>query len=290
MNRLLVTGAAGMLATDLLAVLAADPAAPDVLAYDRDHLDLRQSECVRDVIQWEKPDVVINCAAWTAVDDAEAREAVALAVNGDGVRALALACAEAGARLIHLSTDYVFDGTATTPYAEDAPTSPANAYGRGKLAGERAVLDALPETGYVVRTAWLYGSAGTNFVRKMISLEGRRDTVEVVDDQLGQPTWSADLAGQLVRLARAGAPPGVYHGTSSGQATWYELAREVFTLLGADPGRVRPTTAAAFAAPAVRPAYSVLGHDRWAAAGLAPIRHWRDALHAAWPSMVGGPA
>jgi dTDP-4-dehydrorhamnose reductase len=286
-NRVLVTGASGMLGTALLAQLASDPAAPDVLPYGRDGLDLRYPDGVRDVVLREKPDVVVNCAAWTAVDDAETHEVDALAVNGSGVRALALACADAGASLIHISTDYVFDGTAHTPYAETAPTRPVSAYGRSKLAGERAVLGLLPETGYVVRTAWLYGSAGRDFVKTMISMESARATVDVVDDQLGQPTWAADLAAQLLRLARADAPPGVYHGTSSGEATWYDLAREVFTLLGADPGRVRPTGGAAFARPAPRPAYSVLGHDRWALAGLAPIRHWRDALHAAWPSMVG---
>ena len=288
MNRLLVTGASGMLGTALVRELARDPASPTVLSYGRDRLDLRHPAGVREAVARAEPDVVVNCAAYTAVDDAEEHEIDALAVNGNGVRALATACARAGARLIHLSTDYVFDGTATTPYAETAPTRPVNAYGRSKLAGERAVLEVLPETGYVVRTAWLYGAAGRNFVQAMISLEGRRDTVEVVDDQLGQPTWTRDLAAQIIGLARADARPGVYHGTSSGQATWYELAREVFTLLGADPGRVGRTTSASFPRPAARPAYSVLGHDRWAQAGLPPIRHWRDALRAAWPSMTEG--
>ncbi|MEU8266285.1 dTDP-4-dehydrorhamnose reductase [Sphaerisporangium sp. NPDC049002] len=290
MNRLLVTGAAGMLGSALVAELANDPASPDVLPYGRDRLDLRYPDGVREVVRQEKPDVVVNCAAWTAVDDAEEHEADALAVNGGGVRALATACAEVGARLFHISTDYVFDGTASAPYAEDAPTRPVNAYGRGKLAGERAVLGLLPEAGYVVRSAWLYGASGKNFVQTMIALEGGRETVGVVDDQLGQPTWTTDLAAQLLRLARADAPPGVYHGTSSGQVTWYGLAREIFRLLGADPGRVRPVGSADFARPAARPAYSVLGHDRWALAGMPPIRHWRDALHEAWPSMVGGPA
>ncbi|WP_214409885.1 dTDP-4-dehydrorhamnose reductase [Sphaerisporangium fuscum] len=290
MNRLLVTGASGMLGTALVAELAADPAAPEVLAYGRDRLDLRYPDGVREVVRREKPDTVVNCAAWTAVDDAEAREIDALAVNGNGVRALAEACDEVDARLLHISTDYVFDGRARAPYREDAPVAPVNAYGRTKLAGERAVLGALPHSGYVVRTAWLYGTTGRDFVRTMIALERSRDTVDVVDDQLGQPTWAGDLAAQLLRLARADAPPGVYHGTSSGQATWYELAREVFTLLGADPGRVRPTRADAFPRPAARPAYSVLGHGSWAAAGLTPMRHWREALHAAWPLIAGGRA
>ncbi|WP_424528684.1 dTDP-4-dehydrorhamnose reductase [Sphaerisporangium viridialbum] len=289
MNRLLLTGASGMLGTALSAELAGDPASPDVLPYGRDRLDLRYPDGVREIIRQEKPDIVVNCAAWTAVDDAEAHEIDALAVNGGGVRALATACAEVGARLFHISTDYVFDGTASTPYAEDAAPRPVNAYGRSKLAGERAVLGLLPKDGYVLRSAWLYGTGGRNFVQTMIALESARETVDVVDDQFGQPTWTADLAAQLLRLARAeDAPPGVYHGTSSGQVTWYGLAREIFTLLGADPGRVRPVSSADFPRPALRPAYGVLGHDRWAFAGLPPIRHWRDALHAAWPSITGG--
>ncbi|MEV6983069.1 dTDP-4-dehydrorhamnose reductase [Sphaerisporangium sp. NPDC051017] len=285
-NRVLVTGAAGMLGTAVAAELARRADGPDVLAYGRDRLDLRYLDGVRDTVRREKPDIVINCAAWTAVDDAETREIDALAVNGSGVRALAEACAEAGARLVHVSTDYVFDGRAGTPYGEDAPTGPVSAYGRTKLAGERAVLEVLPEAGYVVRTAWLYGAGGRSFVRTMIGLERAHDTVKAVDDQVGQPTWTGDLAARLAELARADVPPGVYHGTASGEATWYDLAREVFTLLGADPGRVLPTGSASFPRPAARPAYSVLGHGRWTEAGMPPLRHWRDALRAAWPSMI----
>ncbi|GII89100.1 dTDP-4-dehydrorhamnose reductase [Sphaerisporangium siamense] len=296
MNRLLVTGAGGMLGKAVLAGTAVGAAGDqgfenvEVLAFGRDRLDLRYPDGVRETVRREKPDVVVNCAAWTAVDDAETHEIDALAVNGSGVRALAEACADVGARLIHVSTDYVFDGTAAEPYREDAPTAPINAYGRTKLAGEHAVLRVLPGAGYVVRTAWLYGAGGRNFVDTMIGLEAAHPTVKAVDDQMGQPTWTGDLAARLLELARSDAPPGVYHGTSAGRATWYDLAREVFVLLGADPGRVLPTGAVTFARPAARPAYSVLGHDGWARAGMAPLRDWRDALHAAWPSLVGGRA
>jgi dTDP-4-dehydrorhamnose reductase len=188
-----------------------------------------------------------------------------------------------------VSTDYVFAGDATEPYPEDAPVNPVNAYGRSKLAGERAVLETLPETGYVVRTAWLYGQQGKNFVTTMLRLAKERDTVDVVDDQLGQPTWSMDLARRLVELAGLGgqsrAPAGVYHGTASGQTTWYGLAREVFAGAGLDPDRVRPTTSDRFVRPAPRPAYSVLGHARWAAAGLPPLRSWKEALREALPGL-----
>ncbi|ANS65221.1 dTDP-4-dehydrorhamnose reductase [Streptomyces lincolnensis] len=283
----LVTGAGGMLGQDVLAVLAAE--GEQAVALDRAALDLTDPAAVQAALERHRPAVVVNCAAWTAVDDAETREDEALAINGDGPAHLAAACARTGAVLLQVSTDYVFAGDATTPYAEDAPTAPRSAYGRTKLAGEQAVLKTLPERGYVVRTAWLYGAGGPNFVRTMIKLEGVKDTLDVVDDQRGQPTWSADLAGLLLALGRGAlagtAPAGIYHGTSSGETTWYGFTREIFSLLGTDPDRVRPTTSAAFTRPAPRPAYSVLGHDRFAEAGIEPLRDWRAALTEAFPEI-----
>ena len=281
----LVTGAGGMLGQDVLARLA--EAGERCVALDRAALDLTDAAAVDRAIEEHRPAVVVNCAAWTAVDDAETREDEALRINGDGPAHLAGACARTGAVLLHVSTDYVFAGDADIPYAEDAPTAPRSAYGRSKLAGEQAVLST--ERGYVVRTAWLYGTGGPNFVRTMIKLEGVKDTLDVVDDQRGQPTWSADLAGLLYELglgALAGtAPAGVYHGTSSGETTWYGFTREIFRLLGTDPDRVRPTTSDAFVRPAPRPAYSVLGHDRFAEAGIQPLRDWRTALTEAFPEI-----
>lgn len=279
-----------MLARDVLARLAA--AGIPAVAACRHELDVTDPESVRAALARHRPAVVVNCAAWTAVDDAERREAEAFAVNATGPLVLAGACRAPGTVLLHVSTDYVFDGHARAPYPEDAPTGPRGAYGRTKLAGERAVLETLPRTGYVVRAAWLYGAGGGSFVRTLIRLADERETVDVVDDQHGQPTWTADLAGLLVRLGGAAlegtAPPGIYHGGAGGHTTWYGLAREVFRLLDADPGRVRPVTTAAFARPAPRPAWSVLGHDRLRAAGLAPLRHWREALAEAFPELVAG--
>ncbi|EDY57463.1 dTDP-4-dehydrorhamnose reductase [Streptomyces sviceus] len=281
----LVTGAGGMLGQDVLARLA--QSGERFVALDRKALDLTDADAVSAALEEHRPAVVVNCAAWTAVDDAETREDEALAINGDGPRNLAEACARTGAVLLHVSTDYVFAGDAQEPYAEDAPTAPRSAYGRTKLAGEKAVLGI--ERGYVVRTAWLYGTGGPNFVKTMIKLEGVKDTLDVVDDQRGQPTWSADLAGLLVELglgALAGtAPAGVYHGTNSGETTWHGFTQEIFRLLGADPDRVRPTTSEAFVRPAPRPAYSVLGHGRFAEAGIEPLRDWRTALTEAFPEI-----
>ncbi|MEV6999188.1 dTDP-4-dehydrorhamnose reductase [Streptomyces sp. NPDC093982] len=283
--RWLVTGAGGMLGRDLVEELRTRD--EQVTGLGHLALDITAPDAVDRALAAHHPDVVVNCAAYTAVDDAEQDEESALRVNGDGPRVLARACVAYEARLIQVSTDYVFAGDARTPYAEDAAPDPRTAYGRTKLAGERAVLDELPDASAVVRIAWLYGVHGRNFVRTMTELEARRDTVDVVDDQRGQPTWSADVAATIADLGpRVGRDmTGVLHATNSGEATWYDLAREVFRLLGADPDRVRPVTSEAFARPAPRPAYSVLAHGRRQRLGLARARDWRTALHEALPRI-----
>ena len=284
MTRWLVTGAGGMLGTDMVAVLTSR--GEPVTGLDRAGLDVTDAAAVSDAIAGGRPDVVVNCAAWTAVDDAEASEEQALAVNAAGAANLAAACAGVGARLVQISTDYVFAGDAGRPYAEDDVPAPRTAYGRTKLAGERAVLDRLPGSGFVVRTAWLYGAHGPSFVGTMIKLEDQRPTVDVVDDQHGQPTWTVDVARQIVALVHSTAAPGIYHATSGGQTTWFGLAREIFALLGADPARVRPIPSSALSRPAPRPAYSVLGHGAWAGPRVPPIGQWRTALRRAFPELV----
>ncbi|MGW1777356.1 dTDP-4-dehydrorhamnose reductase [Streptomyces sp. NPDC002104] len=277
-GRWLVTGAAGMLGQDVLAELRRHGV--ESVGLGRAELDITDPAAVRSAV--EGAAIIVNCAGWTDVDGAETAEEAATAVNGTGVRILAAACAAAGARLLQISTDYVLPGDAAEPYAEDAATGPVNAYGRSKLIGERAVAELLPQDGYVVRTAWLYGEHGPNFVATMLGLAARRDTLDVVDDQQGQPTWSVALARQLVALGHAAldgrAPAGIYHGTSSGATTWFGLAREVYRLSGLDPERIRPTTSESFVRPAVRPAFSVLAHDHWAQVGLAPMSGWREQL------------
>jgi dTDP-4-dehydrorhamnose reductase len=277
MSRLLITGAGGMLGRDLLAALRSRS---DLLvtAGTRAELDITDPDAVRAAVTGH--DIVINTAAWTDVDGAEADEATAATVNGRAPGWLAEEMAGAG-RLMHLSTDYVFDGSASRPYREDDEPGPRTAYGRTKLEGERAVAAAGGE-GSVVRTAWLYGPHGTNFVRTMIRLERERATVDVVDDQIGSPTWSVELAQGLVALAARPEPmPRLLHFAGGGAVSWCGLARAVFEERGADPGRVRPTTSAAMARPAPRPAYSVLDTAAWAAAGLPAPSPWRSALHSA---------
>ena len=284
MTRWLVTGAGGMLGTNMVAALTTR--GEPVTGLDRAGLDVTDARAVSDAIADGRPDVVVNCAAWTAVDDAEASEERALAVNADGAANLAAACAGRGARLVQVSTNYVFAGDGDRPYAETDVPAPRTAYGRTKLAGERAVLERLPGSAYVVRTAWLYGAHGPSFVGTMIKLEEGRPTVDVVDDQHGQPTWTVDVAAQIIALVQSTAAPGIYHATSSGQTTWFGLAREIFGLLGADPARVRPIPTSAMPRPAPRPAYSVLGHGAWAAPRVAPIGQWRPALRRAFPDLV----
>lgn len=284
MTRWLVTGAKGMLGQEVMACLRARR--ETVMGLGRAELDVTDEAAVRTVITDYRPAVVVNCAAWTDVDAAEDDEHAALGVNGHGPEHVAVACAQTGARLLHVSTDYVFAGDATRPYAEDDKPAPSTSYGRTRLAGERAVLGLLPDAGLVVRTAWLYGASGPNFVHTMIRLAGTQPLAEAVDDRRGQPTWAADVARQLVQLGASQAPAGIYHATSSGETTWFGLAREIFLLLGADADRVRRTTSAAFPRPVPRPAYSVLGHARHAIAGLEPIGDWRLALYRCWPTLA----
>jgi dTDP-4-dehydrorhamnose reductase len=276
-TRWLITGAGGQLGADLLRVLAGC----DVVGLKRADLDIGDEAAVRAALAELKPDVVINAAAYTAVDAAETDEAGAVLGNVTGPRNLAVATAKIGARLVHVSTDYVFAGDADTPYDEDSPTSPRSVYGRTKRAGELAVLEQHPGA-YVVRTAWVYGADGANFVKTMARLERERDVVSVVNDQRGSPTWSSDLAGGLVAIGASTAEPGVYHCTNAGETTWFGFTQAIFEELGADPARVTPTTTEAFPRPAPRPAYSVLGDRRWRAAKLPTMPHWRDALRAAF--------
>jgi dTDP-4-dehydrorhamnose reductase len=276
----LVTGAGGQLGHDVVALLR--DADEQVTEFARTELDITDANAV-DAAVAELGDrgIVVNCAAYTAVDDAETDEDTALAINGHAPGLLAEACKRHGARLVHVSTDYVFAGDADTPYDEAEPTGPRTAYGRTKLAGEQAVL-ASGAHAFVVRTAWVYGATGANFVRTMATLAAQRDTLTVVDDQVGSPTWTGHLARGLIGIATSDAPPGVWHCTNSGRTSWCGFARAVFEELGLDPDRVQPTTTDKFPRPAPRPAYSVLSGAKWAAAGLPVMPAWREALREAF--------
>ncbi len=284
MTRWLVTGSGGMLGLDLQVTLAlAGVSEDDVTGLTRADLDITDADAVRDAVRGH--DVVVNCAAYTAVDEAESHEGQAFSVNAIGAANVADACRTSGARLVHLSTDYVFAGDATEPYAEDAPLSPLSAYGRSKAAGEWAVQARCPQA-WIVRTAWLYGAGGPNFVKTMARLADRHETLDVVADQTGQPTWTMDVAQAILRLVDVAAPFGVWHATNQGETTKYGLTQEIFRGLGLDPERVRPTTSDAFPLPAPRPAYSVLGHDAWRMARIAALPPWQESLAASLADVV----
>lgn len=280
--RWLVTGAQGMLGQDLVEQLLAR--GDEVTITDRDEIDITDADAVDAAVAGH--DVVVNCAAWTAVDDAETHEAAAFAVNAVGPQLLARAAHAHHARLVQVSTDYIFGGAATAPYPEDAPAAPRSAYGRTKVAGEWAVRAEAPDH-LIVRTAWLYGAHGASFPKTIARLVAERGGLDVVADQVGQPTWTWDLADLIIRLVVAHAPSGTYHGTSSGLASWHTFAQAVVAAAGMDPQVVKPTTSEAFVRPAPRPAYSVLGHDALSAIGVAPIGDWEQRWATASGSVLG---
>jgi dTDP-4-dehydrorhamnose reductase len=269
LTRWVITGGTGMFGTDLAAVAREN--GHEVVALGSRDCDIRDLEAARRAVAGA--DVVVNAAAYTAVDAAESDEAGAFVLNALGARNVARAAREASARLVHISTDYVFDGQAAEPYSEDAPQAPRSVYGRSKAAGEWAVRAEHPDA-LVVRTGWLYGEHGPNFVATMLRLAQTHDTLSVVNDQHGQPTWTLDLARYVVALIENDAPGGYYHGTSRGSTTWFDFTREIFELNSLGPERVQPTTSDTFPRPAPRPANSVLAHG----AGAPRLPEWRTSL------------
>jgi dTDP-4-dehydrorhamnose reductase len=256
-------------------------------SWNSQDLDITQGSIVRDVISKLSPKIIINCAAWTDVDGAEVNELQAARVNVDGASNIAMAAKECGAKLIQISTDYVFSGESQIPWQVADEINPKSAYGRTKAGGESRVLETYPENSFIVRTAWLYSPWGKNFAKTItkLALIGTSE-VPVVIDQIGQPTSALDLATQLVELGLSNSPVGIYHGTNSGQATWFDFAVEIFRLAGEDESRVVPISTADLRRPAKRPAFSILGHEVWAKTTIPVMRDWRIALADAMPAII----
>ena len=279
--RLLITGAAGMLGQDV--VRAAAAAGHEPVGLTRAELDVTDAAAVGAAIRAAAPEVVVNCSAWTDVDGAESAYAAAEAVNARGAGNVARAASASRAWILHISTDYVFDGAKREPYVESDPAGPLSAYGRTKLAGERAVARAAPGRHTIVRSSWLFGAGGRCFPATVLRLAGERDEITVVDDQVGCPTFTGHLAQALVELA--GAPAlGIVHVAGGGSCSWYELARETLAAAGV-AGQVARGRTADLRRAAPRPAYSVLGSERGAQAPRLPP--WREGLAAYLAATVG---
>jgi dTDP-4-dehydrorhamnose reductase len=267
---ILIVGSKGMLGQDLMQVLSGD-----VRGVDIEEIDITSFESTRRVLLTLKPQVVVNAAAYTDVDGCETRRELAMQVNGEGVAHLALAVREIGAKLVQVSTDYVFDGKKESPWLEDDPTGPLSIYGESKLAGElnaRLVPDHL-----IVRTQWLYGQGGKNFVETMLRLGGEKKELSVVDDQFGSPTWTVDLSLAIKALIDKGCR-GTYHAANAGFCSWNGFARAIFEEAGLDVA-VTPMATTELGRPATRPLYSVLDCDKLAADTGFRVEPWRDALH-----------
>ena len=251
----------------------------DFYSLNHKQLDISNQADVRHAIQKANPDVVVNAAAWTDVVGAETQEAKANLANATGPLNLAIACQESAARLIHISSDYVFSGNSQIAWLESANPEPASAYGRSKALGEKLIKEAYPSGSYIIRTAWLYSHWGENFVKKMLraSLDGTNE-IKVVNDQIGQPTSASDLSSQILEMITADARPGIYHGTNGGQASWFELAKTIFYLVGANSNRIKPINSIEYDAVIKRPKFAVLGHDAWRLEGIKPMRNWHEAL------------
>ena len=281
----LVTGGSGQLGIAVSAEL--DARDITFTALGSKDLDITNSDLVGRCISENAPSVIVNCAAWTDVDGAESNEESASNVNSTGAANIAKAAASTGARLIHISTDYVFSGESQKPFETKDLIDPQSAYGRTKADGEKRVLANYPQNSYVLRTAWLYSAEGKNFAKTMTRLALNGDgEVRVVNDQMGQPTSAVDLAIQIVDLGLSNASAGIYHGTNGGQATWFEFAQEIFSLAGTDINRVVPVSSSLYPRPAKRPSYSVLGHEAWSKTSISPMRDWKIALKEVMPQIL----
>jgi dTDP-4-dehydrorhamnose reductase len=281
----LITGGTGQLGLAMQKELASRGI--DFVSSNSSEIDITKPLIVNQLLDYIQPGVIINAAAWTDVDGAETNISVAYSVNALGPQNLAIAASKIGARMVQVSTDYVFSGENTTPWSENAVHKPQSVYGSTKSEGEKFVQATLPADSYVVRTAWLYSAKGKNFAKTMTNLAlNSAGEVMVVNDQFGQATFAGDLAKQIVELVFSDAPVGIYHGTNSGQATWFEFAREIFKLAGADISRVIPVSSSEYQRPAKRPSNSVLGHDAWANTAVPVMRNWQIALAEAMPSII----
>lgn len=281
--KILVVGKSGQVGSDLVNLLSEKSV--DFTAIDRNELDLSQVESIREVLSKYEFDYLINCAAYTQVDLAETEVELATKINALAVGELASVCKEKKAKLIHISTDYVFSGDGKTPYQESDETDPQSVYGMSKLQGEELALN-LNEKTWILRTAWVYGENGSNFPKTIGKLLKTGRDLEVVDDQIGAPTWSFDLAKAIINLIEVNPPFGIYNCTNQGEISWFEFACEIAKTLGVSPQKIKPVKSSHYLRPAKRPNYSVLSNQKWIKAGLRPMAQWQTAWKAASANIL----
>lgn len=279
----LITGGSGQLALSLRESLTIEDQAFTSLS--RQELDISNGNSISQIVELA-PEIIVNCAAYTVVDKAEEEPELALATNSLGPRNVALAAKRLGIPLIHISTDYVFSGEHSIPWSINSPTEPSTIYGKTKLAGERQINEIYPEGSFILRTAWLYSCYGTNFAKTILrKAMVDKGILNVVADQKGQPTSTKELANKIVYLSKSKASPGIYHLTNSGEASWYEFAREILNLNGFDSSRIKPILSDEYRSAANRPKYSVLDNSAWIIQGLPRMAHWQDALKKVNPEI-----
>ena len=278
-----ITGGSGQLARSLVDLL--EDQGINHHSWSRTELDISKPHELEKISDFD-PTIIVNCAAWTNVDGAEDHPSEALSINRDGARNVAQLAKELDIPLIHISTDYVFSGKSEQPWKTTDEPCPISKYGETKLLGEMAIQEVWSEKSAILRTAWLYGPYGKNFAKTILKKAiSTQDDLRVVNDQRGQPTTTMDLAEQILHLVLADAPFGIYHATNSGEATWWEWAKEVISLAGESTKRVVPVTSHEFPSRVLRPSYSVLDQSKWRNVGLQPMRNWRDALQEIFPSI-----
>jgi dTDP-4-dehydrorhamnose reductase len=273
MKKVLLIGAQGMLGHDLLKILGKGY---EVIGVDKEEVDITRQGATRAFIKKISPKVVINATGYTDVDGCEKKMHKAFVINGEGVKNIAKGCRDIGAKLVSVSTDYIFDGEKGSPYREDDPPNPLNIYGESKLMGER-YIEKLLDDFLIVRTQWLYGRHGRNFVETILALAAERDTIEVVHDQHGSPTYTADLSRAIAALVRKNLT-GTFHVSNEGACSWYEFALEIIRLAGLSRAKIIPIASAELNRPAKRPLYSVFDRERLQQKAGIVMRPWQDAL------------
>jgi dTDP-4-dehydrorhamnose reductase len=284
MERVLLLGGSGILGSEVLLKLQSENfiyVSPTSL-----ELDITNKDQILKFVSQFNPSWIVNCAAWTNVDGAESHFQESLQLNARAVQYIGEVAAEIKSRVIHISTDYVFDGNGSVPYLESDPTNPINAYGKSKLEGEKTLSSNLEIDSFVIRTSWLYGKNGKNFVKTIIRKALAQESCSVVGDQYGTPTYSRDLATGIVNLMKNPMSPGTYHYSNLGEASWYEFARAIYQLTGADPDLVSMSLTADINQQTPRPRYSVLSKEKWLETKVSGIPDWQTSLELAMPEIL----